>query len=1596
MTIDYIYIGPRSTAPTTVKNNDYLLFDFKNGEADRNRYVNDPAYGTKNYDLASNWSTNAEYSTAPVIDTAAGTLHLGLANNDRTSLWYQTNPDPQYNYAMSYQPESDHYIYMRLRFNDMTASGTPYIRFAYYIGTDIWEGNTATDKKECPYYLDDYNLTANQITSGEFITIRIPICRTNNTVHSNWTNVRMIIGNITSASTEALDSIDVDYIYFGPSEIIPAEESAANSLYFSFENSSVDQARYANNTVYGGNNYDLASNWSTNMDYSTVPVIDPATGTLHLGLANNKRTGLWYQTNPDPQYNFALSYRPASDHYIYMRLRFNDMKASGTPYIRFTYYIGKDIFEGDTSSNKAERPYNLDDYFLTADQVTSGEFITLKIPICRTNNTIHDKWTNIRMIISDITSASTEVLGSIDVDYIYFGPSAPIPTNESTGDSLYFDFKNSEVDQERYAEDPVYGGNNYDDPANMAVNWQTSTAIVDKQLIDNTSGQMQFVGKTMGVNAWPSYYFNMARTLDFNTSEAQYFEMRFKLENFDMGEYIDKETQQLKKLTPYFTLGCFENSGNDTVTNIFKDYLIDTEHIDDGKYMVIKMDIPASSDCHKITSFTALRLYFGGIESNLTEFDELGIITIDYIFLGKKADLEKVRTENRRNWQTVTDGTTADHKQDQDIKSLANAIFFDFNNSPTDRVRYSADTYCNTNWDDPNGKHWFDASMAASSGNSAQSAVMDNTSGTLSLTPKTGATQTWTEVTISGSTADVGSSLQFDPAYLKVFQVRFKVDGLTASGNPVVRLQLHRSNGALESNRVSVSFDSGHIGSDSYLVLTGSLGSSLDGYETITGMRINFANLKNTNDSAPGKITIDYIYVGPEETLPSNITYGYDSSYLDDSKLSNGSSLFTEGRGIPLMKSNLSIDFYSAFTETAFTFTGTGFDLIGRTGADQGAIRVAVFDSNGYCVKVAQVLNKSDLGTELMQIPVLSIETKKHDTYYVKIFVAAPFDYGEDGCADDFEGTLDRGGEFFFDAIRVYNPIDTASASADATAAHTLYQKHGEADPEYYEIRNMLIDAKSFNEDGGGSYIGTVYLDAAIKEGVSFEDDTLLLRVAEYKEIGPNNEVYLAKGNAIAFKLAVTGTLPSSIDIGAKSADGKPVKLVTRVNTAAAHDLPTGAGYDITSATAQFYPLSNSTWNWVVSGTERHVYVTIYNAGDGILSITDIKCAYDEAKSQVSRYIRFLVDREMLDDLNICYEHAYAYTDNGENHTICCDNCSYSITEGHTFEEGECICGATQNVGSKEVYVDDLKAIMSISVGAEMSVGFTVMSSVVSKYDTFYLAVEKAAVGGEKKTAIFGFEEGHEAFHALPSNETPFLFNASFSGLTAKEMGDKIHATLYAVDADGTVYFGPTQVDSVKDYLMRGLDLATSTDAKKTMYVDMLRYGAVAQTYFQYDTENLVDADLTEAHMAYATMETPEAVDNSKAEGGLGTLNTSVVLKARVTLTLSHLKPGANLANMKFIVKDALDGTVIKELPAYNLNPVMIAADFDDVGAKQMRRLITVTLYDGDTAITDTVTWSVESYVAKTRATSTDAGQIDLVNAMLTYGDAVAAYMATQ
>ena len=61
-----------------------------------------------------------------------------------------------------------------------------------------------------------------------------------------------------------------------------------------------------------------------------------------------------------------------------------------------------------------------------------------------------------------------------------------------------------------------------------------------------------------------------------------------------------------------------------------------------------------------------------------------------------------------------------------------------------------------------------------------------------------------------------------------------------------------------------------------------------------------------------------------------------------------------------------------------------------------------------------------------------------------------------------------------------------------------------------------------------------------------------------------------------------------------------------------------------------------------------------------------------------------------------------------------------------------------------------------------------------------------------------------------------------------------------------------------------------SNNAKmRTLLVDLLNYGASAQTFFGYNTANLVNKDLTEEQKGWATAEAPE-LDRAEGLGDCG------------------------------------------------------------------------------------------------------------------------------
>lgn len=135
MTIDYIYVGPKATAPTDIRENDYLLFDFGNSEADRNRYANDPAYGVYNFDLA-NWASSNSTGTYS-IDPTAGTASIDVTDSNSSGYgpYFATTSTngtfPNSNRAsyapLSYRLPENAVMKLRFKVSGCETTGTPYV-----------------------------------------------------------------------------------------------------------------------------------------------------------------------------------------------------------------------------------------------------------------------------------------------------------------------------------------------------------------------------------------------------------------------------------------------------------------------------------------------------------------------------------------------------------------------------------------------------------------------------------------------------------------------------------------------------------------------------------------------------------------------------------------------------------------------------------------------------------------------------------------------------------------------------------------------------------------------------------------------------------------------------------------------------------------------------------------------------------------------------------------------------------------------------------------------------------------------------------------------------------------------------------------------------------------------------------------------------------------------------------------------------------------------------------------------------------------------------------------------------------------------------
>ena len=423
----------------------------------------------------------------------------------------------------------------------------------------------------------------------------------------------------------------------------------------------------------------------------------------------------------------------------------------------------------------------------------------------------------------------------------------------------------------------------------------------------------------------------------------------------------------------------------------------------------------------------------------------------------------------------------------------------------------------------------------------------------------------------------------------------------------------------------------------------------------------------NATGALPPDVIKGEIYQNADQPGSADANnYGYDEAYTECATYSGYSSKYvTVGQ-----KNNPQVSYSggqgASWPKAEFTFAGTGFDLISVTSKDTGAINLTVKNTDGQVIKnhtvntyygytygqiyraangseTLTVTNKplyftdnrsytetptyyAENGTivtenttgnlkpayafgwitenlpeddnALYQIPVMKITGLDYGTYTVTItpMYSSRMDTAKDGAYD-----------FYLDAVRIYNPAGIGDTLTNPTISYA-YTQDREANPDYLELRNMLISTNKLTNDGTSAE-GVVFID-----GISENDD-----VDKYTSGGPNNELYLLKGQAVAFQIWAS-SVPDDIQIGAKAVGNTEPSMFISYQTTA--DLYT-AQTPIRTATDLSYSIdallrqqSEGQLGWTpVTGSDGNTYyssgtIVIQNISDGIISITNVRWTF--------------------------------------------------------------------------------------------------------------------------------------------------------------------------------------------------------------------------------------------------------------------------------------------------------------------------------------------------------------------------------------------------
>ncbi len=624
--------------------------------------------------------------------------------------------------------------------------------------------------------------------------------------------------------------LSVDFSKCGGKSVSAEFSTETQSKELMFDFNAKTAAKYRSET-YGYMDYSKAANWATayldgqkakvsdamlvlplttRVDGSGQPsanstIISPSDSVDHYGWSSDVTKA-----------NF-LNFDPSDAEIFQLRLKLEDAVHVGNYQqgIYLNYLVdGEPVWNDSTlGSNVYNETLKLtiDDAFL-AGGAKEGQFVTLTMSLKGKKFTTAEKISGLKIKFGYLHG------GKATIDYIYIGPKT---------ESLYFGFDNG-GGSDRYQEG-AYGGYDYD--AQEAPAWATAlTDQVGKTFsVDNaegtltlytscdyygTEGKDAHYGAYLATSAHPGGFAWVGNTnrhsLSYDPSGAEILEVRFKTENLVAQS---GKTPKLIMLTNVETDGITTSNYTSEVPFSLKN----------GEYQIIRIPVTDSVKAADYIKSLGVRFCYTKAEKE----GSVGKIIVDYLYVGKMVD-------------------------------APSNLYFTFDDTKTDRERYSTTAYGNNNYDF--SETWKGRTTGWSNGS------WSITDGTLTVTP--GADKDFTSIYADSAQ----SMLHFRPENAEYFQIRFKMSGFHGTrGKATIQFYPTATvNGGYISN-TPATYDGVYLNSDQYITVTQKIDQAVREMAEAERLVIHFSGFSNPkNDSAyiGGSVTVDYAFIGRKEDLP--------------------------------------------------------------------------------------------------------------------------------------------------------------------------------------------------------------------------------------------------------------------------------------------------------------------------------------------------------------------------------------------------------------------------------------------------------------------------------------------------------------------------------------------------------------------------------------------------------------------------------------------------------------------------------------------------------------------------------------------------------